>query len=135
MDVKEVNALHRKYRNHLEIHENDDKIVQILAADLNLSEGWDFIPEDYHSAGVLSYRGDDIWYFRHSYIDEEEKETDGDVLNSGSTEEYVAIKFPGAVNNLEMEAYAHMFVYFDNMRPRYIGINNNNKTLADLNFN
>lgn len=126
--------LHKKYKDTVEVYDNDSELVKILAANINVSEGWDYIPEGYHSAGVMSYRGNDIWYFRHSYIEREEIDDD-DLIFESDDYEYIGLKFPGAAVNAEMETYAKAYVMSEDMGLRFVGYLDNELIIPELNFN
>lgn len=46
------------------LHDLPEFIIRNKMDELNISKGWDEIPEGYYGASILSYRGDSVWHFR-----------------------------------------------------------------------
>lgn len=95
-----------------------------MADHLSISKGWDGLPDTHHTAAVISYRGKDVWYFERRRVFHELEEDDDEVLPGLESEqelddEYRAIKFPDALNNEEMLAYAIMFVHQQGLENRF----------------
>lgn len=111
--------LHDKYFHLLEIYESDNEVVKIMADSMMISKGWDSLPDTHHTAAVVSYRENDIWYFeRRRVYREMDDEDDVIEVTEELDDEYRAVRFPDASINEEMMAYAIIFVRHQNLVNR-----------------
>jgi hypothetical protein len=116
--------LHNKYFKTLEVYETDNEIVLTHAANVGVTKGWDNLPQEKHTAAVLIYRGNDIWYFERRRVRfEEEVEDEGDLIGVYEAEtdnEYRCIRFPNGAINAEVETYAWQFTQHQKLAARYV---------------
>lgn len=53
-------------RNVHHFSESDDVLIKAKLLELEVSEGWETLPNGYIGASILCYRGNDIWLFRYN---------------------------------------------------------------------
>ena len=115
--------LYDKYFGILEIYETDDKVVQIMADQINLTKGWDNLPHDKHTAVAYAIREKDIWIFERKRVQLDDDED----YAGGIGDEYKAIKFPDIHINEGMEEFAVAYLGELNVRFRYFAYDKQEK--------